>query len=135
MNSTLIRIGWHLLDTNSTLIANRKWPIGFQHLVKENLCFDYEENYAQENEDLEAIVYMAAGAEEHILGPYHETINPGSYKIFKDAKTAEYTQGMIDKLESRQYPNLKLTGRLLEEETHFTIMGALIAKGLRQVVN
>jgi|TARA_B100001245_G_C22886717_1_gene426689 hypothetical protein len=99
------------------------------------LCFDYEEKYAQENDDLDAIVYMAAGAEEHILGPYLETANPGSYKIFKDAKTAEYTQRMIDKLESRQYPNLKLTGKILEEETHFTIMGALIARGLRKVFN
>ena len=58
-----------------------------------------------------------------------------SKQIFKYAKTAEYTQRMIDKLESRQYPNLKLTGKILEEETHFTIMGALIARGLRKVFN
>ena len=62
-------------------------------------------------------------------------MNPGSYKIFKEAKTAEYTQQMIDRLDSRNYPNLNLTGRIMEEETHFTIMGALIARGLRKVFN
>jgi hypothetical protein len=42
---------------------------------------------------------------------------------------------MIDKLEARKYPSLKLTGRILEEETHFTIMGPLIAKGIKTVFN
>ena len=99
------------------------------------VTFDYEEKYAQENSDLEAIVYMAAGAEEHILGPYLEMTNPASYELFKNAKTAEYTQQMIDKLESRNYPSLNLTGKILEDETHFTIMGALLARGLRKVFN
>ena len=99
------------------------------------LCFDYEEKYAENNDDLEAIVYLAAGADEHILGPYHKDLSPGSYKIFKEARTADSTKKMIDKLEARKYPSLKLTGRILEEETHFTIMGPLIAKGIKTVFN
>ena len=95
--------------------------------------FEYEENYAENHEDMEAIVYMASGAEEHIIGPYLGKINPVMVEIFSEAKTAEYTLQMIDKLKGRQYPNLKLKGLILEEETHFTITGALFARGLRHV--
>ena len=56
------------------------------------LCFDYEENYAQENEDLEAIVYMAAGAEEHILGPYHELLIRVHTKYSKMQKQPVYAR-------------------------------------------
>ena len=97
--------------------------------------FEYEENYAENHEDMEAIVYMASGAEEHIIGPYLGKINPVMVEIFSEAKTAEYTLQMIDKLNGRQYPNLKLKGLILEEETHFTITGALFARGLRHVFN
>ena len=97
--------------------------------------FEYEENYAENHEDMEAIVYMASGAEEHIIGPYLGKINPVMVEIFSEAKTAEYTLQMIDKLKGRQYPNLKLKGLILEEETHFTITGALFARGLRHVFN
>jgi hypothetical protein len=97
--------------------------------------FEYEEDYAKNNKDLEAIVYMASGAEEHIIGPYLEQINPVMVEIFSAAKTAEYTQQIIDRLKSRNYPNLRLKGLILEEETHFTITGALFARGLRYVFN
>ena len=97
--------------------------------------FEYEENYAENHEDMDAIVYMASGAEEHIIGPYLGKINPVMVEIFSEAKTAEYTLQMIDKLKGRQYPNLKLKGLILEEETHFTITGALFARGLRHVFN
>ena len=97
--------------------------------------FEYEENYAENHEDMEAIVYMASGAEEHIIGPYLGKINPVMVEIFSEAKTAEYTLQMIDKLKGRNYPNLKLKGLILEEETHFTITGALFARGLRHVFN
>ena len=56
-------------------------------------------------------------------------------EIFSEARTAEYTLQMIDKLKGRNYPNLKLKGLILEEETHFTITGALFARGLRYVFN
>ena len=34
--------------------------------------FDLEESYAENNEDMEAIVYMASGAEEDVIGPYRK---------------------------------------------------------------
>ena len=84
---------------------------------------------------MEAIVYMASGAEEHIIGPHLERMNAVMVEIFSKAKTAEYTLQMIEKLEERKYPNLNLKGQILEDETHFTIMGALFARGLRYVFN
>ena len=42
---------------------------------------------------------------------------------------------MIEKLNSRNYPSLKLKGLILEDETHFTITGALFNRGLRHVFN
>ena len=97
--------------------------------------FEYEEKYAENHKDMEAIVYMASGAEEHIIGPYLGKTNPVMVEIFSEARTAEYTLQMIDKLKGRNYPNLKLKGLILEEETHFTITGALFARGLRYVFN
>ena len=111
----------------------KRYVIGSPWLIWDYpLAFDYEEKYASEHDDLEAIVYMAAGAEEHILGPHVDPIQAG---IFRDAKTAELCQRMIDKLESRNYSSLNLTGKILEDETHFTILGALVNRGLRRVFN
>ena len=97
--------------------------------------FELEKEYAENNNDMEAIVYMASGAEEHIIGPHLEKMNPVMVEIFSKAKTAEYTLQMIEKLDGRKYPNLNLKGLILENETHFTIMGALFARGLRHVFN
>ena len=97
--------------------------------------FELEKKYAENNDDMEAIVYMASGAEEHIIGPHLERMNTVMVEIFSKAKTAEYTLQMIEKLEERKYPNLNLKGQILEDETHFTIMGALFARGLRYVFN
>ena len=97
--------------------------------------FDLEEKYAENNEDMEAIVYMASGAEEDVIGPYLEKMNPVMVEIFSKAKTAEYTEQMIKKLNGRNYSSLKLKGLILEDETHFTITGALFNRGLRHVFN
>jgi predicted alpha/beta superfamily hydrolase len=94
------------------------------------VSFRFEEEYAATHDDLAAKVFLAAGGDEHVLYPnLPEPIRP----IFRDANTANLTQEMSDKLNSRNYPGLDLTIRILPNETHFTIIGALIAQGLRVV--
>ena len=96
------------------------------------LSFDFERRYAEAHDDLAATVYLAAGDEEHMLYPgLPEPLVP----IFKTANTADYTQQMSDRLTGRNYPSLNLTTRVLAEETHFTIISGLVAKGLRTVFN
>ncbi len=100
------------------------------------LCWDekvstgWEAEYAAAHSDLPATVFLAAGAEEHIRGPYApEWVSP----VFARADTAGHTRRLGAALASRGYPGLRLTTRILPEETHFTIAGALIAQGLRNV--
>ena len=96
------------------------------------VSFEYERSYADNNDDLEAIVYMAAGEDEHVIYPGLPEPIAGH---FKNAKTSNYARKMFERLQSRDYPNLRFTGKILEGETHFTIVGGLISKGLRTVFN
>ena len=96
------------------------------------LCFDYEKKYSENHEDLNAIVYMATGGDEHILYPnLPDPIVP----LFKEAKTEEYSRKMFKLIESRNYPNLNFRGKILDDETHFTMVSSLIGKGLKSVFN
>ena len=96
------------------------------------LCFDYEKKYSENNKDLNAIVYMATGGDEHILYPnLPDPIVP----LFKEAKTEKYSREMFKLLESRNYPNLNFRGKILDDETHFTMVSSLIGKGLKSVFN
>mgnify|MGYP002701303749 CR=1 FL=1 len=79
------------------------------------LCFDYEKKYSENNKDLNAIVYMATGGDEHILYPnLPDPIIP----LFKAAKTEEYSKEMFKLLESRSYHNLNCIGKIIDDETH-----------------
>jgi predicted alpha/beta superfamily hydrolase len=100
------------------------------------LCWDepvstgWEAAYAASHADLPATVFLAAGAEEHLRGPYAaDWVNP----VFARADTAGHTQRLGRALAGRGYPSLRLTTRILPEATHFTIPGALVAQGLRNV--
>ncbi len=94
------------------------------------ISFKYEEAYAAEHPDLPATVFLAAGADEAVLAPgMPEALAP----IFQDAEVAAYTQRLADSLESRKYPNLRLTTRIFPEETHYTLPAILMAHGLRRV--
>ena len=96
------------------------------------LCFQYEKKYSENHNDLNAIVYMATGGDEHILYP---NLPDAIVPMFKEAKTEEYSREMFKLLESRNYPNLNFRGKILEDETHFTMVSSLIGKGLRSVFN
>ena len=96
------------------------------------LCFDYEKKYSENHNDLSAIVYMATGGDEHILYP---NLPDAIVPLFKDAKTEEYSRKMFKLLESRNYPSLNFRGKILDDETHFTMVSSIIGKGLKSVFN
>ena len=96
------------------------------------LCFDYEKKYSENHNDLSAIVYMATGGDEHILYP---NLPDAIVPLFKDAKTEEYSREMFKLLENRNYPSLNFRGKILDDETHFTMVSSIIGKGLKSVFN
>jgi len=55
--------------------------------------------------------------------------------LFTEAKTEEYSREMFKLLESRNYPNLNFRGKILDDETHFTMVSSIIGKGLKSVFN
>ena len=96
------------------------------------LCFEYEKKYSDNHNDLKAIVYMATGGDEHILYP---NLPDAIVPLFKDAKTEEYSREMFKLLENRNYPSLNFRGKILDDETHFTMVSSIIGKGLKSVFN
>ena len=96
------------------------------------LCFEYEKKYSENHNDLSAIVYMATGGDEHILYP---NLPDAIVPLFKDAKTEEYSREMFKLLENRNYPSLNFRGKILDDETHFTMVSSVIGKGLKSVFN
>jgi len=93
-------------------------------------CFDYEANYANGHKDLDAIVVLSAGGAERVLSA---TADPATATVFAKADRAGHTGRMGELLASRHYPSLKLKTLIFPEETHYTVMFALIAHGLRYV--
>ena len=96
------------------------------------LCFEYEKKYSENHNDLSAIVYMATGGDEHILYP---NLPDAIVPLFKDAKTQEYSREIFKLLENRNYPSLNFRGKILDDETHFTMVSSIIGKGLKSVFN
>jgi hypothetical protein len=113
-------------------------PTAFRRYVLGSpwLCWDaetttaYESTYAVDHDDLDATVFLAAGADEDVLPPaMPEPIQP----IFRNADTAGHTRRLAEALEQRRYPSLRLTWRIFPEETHFTLPPIVMAHGLRAV--
>jgi len=94
------------------------------------LCFDYEASYAAAHKDLDAVVFLSAGGAEHVLGL---AVDPSMRELFAKADTAARTVRMGELLASRHYPSLKLKTLIFQEETHYTVIFALISHGLRYV--
>ncbi len=109
----------------------KRYVIGSPWICWNNpLVFDYEAAYAEANDDLDAIVYLAAGGAEDVLSP---AFDPNATEIFKVAETEAHTRRLGELLAGRNYPSLTLKTMIWEEETHFTVPYALMAHGLRYV--
>lgn len=79
------------------------------------LLFDQEAQFAKQNEDLNKVVYLSAGAEEG------EGTIPNTYRMYES-------------LLSRDYPGLKIHLEILADETHMMGINATVMRGLRSVL-
>jgi predicted alpha/beta superfamily hydrolase len=111
--------------------AFRRYVIGSPQLCwNREVSTAYEAEYAATHDDLDATVFLCAGADEEVLAPAMPDPVVGQ---LRGADTAKLTRELGESLESRGYPSLNLTTRIFPEETHFTMPALLIAHGLRAV--
>lgn len=111
--------------------AFRRYVIGSPQLCwNREVSTAYEAAYAAEHDDLDAIVFLCAGADEEVLPSAMPDAVAGQ---LRSADTAKLTRELGEDLQSRGYPSLDLTTRIFPEETHFTMPAPLIAHGLRTV--
>ena len=84
----------------------------------DRLVFKYEEEYARSHEDMEAIVFASMGSEEN----YDE-----------DANHVDQLQALTKIIQSRNYPGLRWTAQVFEDEGHISTIPFSISKGLRKL--
>ncbi len=109
----------------------RRYVIGSPSLCwNRNVSTAYEAQYAETHDDLDATVFLCAGADEEVLPPALPAL---AVEQLRGADTAELTRRLGTSLASRGYPSLRLTTRIFPEETHFTILPILGGQGLRAV--
>jgi uncharacterized protein len=77
----------------------------------DELMFGYEERYASRHPNLPARVFISAGSREGTL--------------------TTSVQRLAATLTQRRYPDLELTAHVFEDETHFSVIPATLARGLR----
>ena len=111
--------------------AFRRYVIGSPSLCwNREVSTAYEAEYAAKHDDLDATVFLCAGADEEVLPP---AMPDPVARLLRGADRAKLTRELGESLESRGYPSLNLTTRIFPEETHFTMPALLIAHGLRTV--
>ena len=107
-----------------------------------DVIFRHENNWAQNNCDLHAKVFIAAGDEER-----HEKVAPKLelaaaeikplLKSFGNADgrhmLAEHVETLISQLKQRNYKNLQLSGRIFPEETHESVYPSALVRGLSEL--
>ena len=79
----------------------------------QDLCFKHEAAYSTSHKDLPKAVFMSFGSLEPRAG---------------DMKR------MVDRLNSRNYPNLRIGSHVFDDETHLSVVGASINRGLQFVM-
>lgn len=84
----------------------------------DSVIFRSEENYAETHTNMDKNVFISVGSREFVSG---------------SQGMVENTQSMFEKLESRNYPDLQLTFRMFEDETHESVVGISIQKGIESV--
>ena len=82
----------------------------------DRLVFKYEQEYARSHEDMRAIVYASAGSEENYAGEF---------------KYVDQFRALTKILRSRNYPGLRWTSQVFEDEGHVSTIPFSISKGLR----
>lgn len=82
------------------------------------VTFEFEDSYANSHSNMAKKVFISVGSKEFVSGPQG---------------MIENTQNMVQKLESRNYPDLKLSFTNFEDETHESVVGISIHKGIETV--
>ncbi len=82
------------------------------------VIFKMEEKYASTHANLAKKVFLSVGSKEFASGPQGMIDN---------------ARKMAEKLKSRNYPDLKLSFKIFEDETHLSVVGISIQKGIEAV--
>lgn len=82
------------------------------------VAFGFEKEYADTHNTLAKKVFLSVGSREFVSGPQGMIDN---------------TQKMVNILKSRNYPDLKLWVKIFEDETHESVVGISIRKGIETV--
>lgn len=82
------------------------------------VIFEFEEKYAKAHTNLDKKVFISVGSREFASGPQG---------------MIENTSQMIEKIRSRNYPDLELRFKIFEDETHESVVGISIQKGIEAV--
>ena len=112
--------------------------------------WNWEAAWAKTNRDIPASVFVTAGGLETVAvfkkymqqvtktdTPLKEQIDQlvSVYDTYGWPRMSEIIPELVDKLNSHNYPNLKIAGQIFSDETHTSVMPAAISKGLRYVFN
>lgn len=99
-----------------------------------------EKIYAEQQQDLAARVFVAAGGEEtHENVGAHIAALPEALRPLFDAMLnrdgkllmVEYLDSIVPALRARSYPGLRIAAQRFDRETHGSVYGAAVARGLR----
>jgi predicted alpha/beta superfamily hydrolase len=127
---------WALFDQ---LYSFRRYILGSPSLWwDDGLLFRIEEEYAAAHDDLEACVFFGVGADETHSGRIREAARESPDQRALTASVpidlVADMQRMVDRLETRRYPGLELTGVVFPDEFHVTVAPLVLSRGLRHVL-
>lgn len=88
----------------------------------DRVILDIEAAYAEANDDLPTKVFLSAGADESILD------EDDYFRMVSNVEVLGAT------LASRQYPGLELHREMIPGETHSSVIGPAISRGLKNLV-
>lgn len=107
------------------------------------VILDHEREYASDHDDLAATVFMACGSLENARdmvahwrtsgGPELENFVEEYLETVGKPQLLELMQPFVDSLRGRGYPSLELTSEVFPSETHHSVVGINLSRGLRQV--
>jgi hypothetical protein len=87
------------------------------------VAFTYESDYAANNSDLRAKVFMSVGELEEPEGVPEAAAMAMVSNVYK----------MAELLQERNYPSLELTKHVFEGETHSSVLPMVLSRGLKVV--
>jgi len=94
------------------------------------VIWDYEQQYAGDNTDIDAKVFIGIGGDED-RKPYH--LPDGFQNQPEQLSFIDDTEKMVKTLFLRKYPRLELFYHLFAGETHMSVIAPWLNRGLRTV--